>query len=175
MNSFKSVIEKPLSPIRSESAMIDDDNEIDTITTKIYKLPLPTNKPKTNKSISKKGSQSKSLEKKSMISSTFLEKKEKPSTTSVTNTSVAKQTHQTSLNKSHRSITKKQEQSLSRIITTIPRSKYERRKWDEPYIGRRLDPPTPSPSPSLFVWPQDSDPDENDVPYEQNSTNERFL
>jgi hypothetical protein len=59
-------------------------------------------------------------------------------------------------------------------MTTTSFSKFPERKWDEPYVGVRFDPPTPPCSPSLFRWPQD-DPDDTDTVvtseiYEQNST-----
>jgi hypothetical protein len=172
MNFFKPMEDKPLSPIQSECGFIDGNNEIQneitTITTKLYKLPLPSIKPKMSKSLSKRRSRSKSLEKKPVIPS-----KEK-TITSLPDTSVPKRKRQPSSNKSHRTAIKKQ-QSLSTVMTTTPRSKYERIKWDEPYIGVRFDPPTPPCSPSLFVWPQDSDQDENDTPFEQNSINEKYL
>jgi len=151
MNLFKSNEDLSLSNIPNEKTIINDDNEINTITTKFYKLPLPSSKPKTNKPTSKKVSRSKSLEKKETI-------------TLLPNTPLPKRRHQTASNKSHQSTTKKQQQTLSTVITTTPRSKYEQSKWDEPYVGVRFDPPTPPPSPSLFIWPQDSDRDENDTP-----------
>jgi len=145
MNSSKLIEEKP---IQRESPIINHDNEINIIATKLYKLPLPSNKPKVPKSTLKRKLRSKSSEKKSTKLSTTSEKKE---TISLPNTSVSKSKHRTTI---------KKQQSLSPIITTIARSKYEQIKWDEPYVGVRFDPPTPPCSPSLFVWPEDSDQDE---------------
>jgi hypothetical protein len=163
MNLFKSNEDQFLSTIPNENTIINDDHEINTITRKFYKLPLPSNKP-----ISKKVSRSKSLEKKVIV-----EKKE--TIIVLPNTSLPRQRHQTVSNKSHQSTTtikkqqqqQQQQQALSTVITTTPRSKYEQTKWDEPYVGVRFDPPTPPPSPSLFIWPQDSsEQDENDTPCE---------
>jgi hypothetical protein len=145
MNSSKLIEQKP---IQRESPSINNDNEISIIATKLYKLPLPSNKPKVNKSTLKRKLRSKSSEKKSTKLSTSSEKKE---TISLPNTSVSKSKHRTTI---------KKQQSLSPIITTMARSKYELMKWDEPYVGVRFDPPTPPCSPSLFVWPEDSDQDE---------------
>jgi hypothetical protein len=182
MNQLKLNEDKSLSTVLSESLIInDDDNEINTITTKIYKLPLPSYKPKLNKLISNQRLRSKSLEKKPIISSKLFEIKESGTTTPPSsNTSHSKRRQETPTNKSHRSratITKQQQQqqSLSTVMTTTARSKYEQIKWDEPYVGVRFDPPTPPSSPTLFIWPKDNDHDENDTPIEQIPTNEVHL
>jgi hypothetical protein len=149
MNLFKTIEEKPLSPRQIKSTIIHADNEINRLTTKFYKLPLPSNKLKLNKSSSKKGSRSKFLEKKPLISPTLLEKKQ----TTTTTTSAPKRRQQTASNKSHRpKTTIKKQRSLSKTMTN----------WDEPYIGVRYDPPTPPCSPSLSIFLQD----ENDKPSE---------
>jgi hypothetical protein len=158
MNPPKPVEEKPASAIKSDRLIIKDDAEVDdqinTITTKIYELPLPLNKPKVKKVIPKRGSRSKSLEKKPVIPSTSLEKKE--TTASVPKRRRRTPTNQTPSNKPPRSPTKKQ-QPLSTVMTTTARSKYEQGRWDAPYVGVRFDPPTPPCSPSLFLWPQNTD------------------
>ncbi|CAF4410388.1 unnamed protein product, partial [Adineta steineri] len=110
--------------------------------------------------------QSKSSEKKPAKNSSS-DKKETTTTSSATTTSTSKTKQQTSSNKSNR-ITIKKQHSLSTVITTIPRSKYEQINWEEPYIGIRFDPPTPPCSPSLFIWPEDSDQDEDDRILKQN-------
>lgn len=152
--------------IQCESEIMNSDNDINTITTKIYKLPLPSNQLKTNKSTTKRRTRSKSLDKKPPLPSTLVERKEP---THSSTTSVSKRRQQTALNKSQQSTTaaiKKQQSSLSTVITTTPRSKYEHIKWDEPYVGIRFDPPTPPCSPATFTWPEN----ENNTPSEQNFT-----
>ncbi|CAF0878680.1 unnamed protein product [Rotaria sp. Silwood1] len=57
--------------------------------------------------------------------------------------------------------------TLSTILTTTSRSKYSGKKWDEPYIGLRFDPPTPPCSPSLYIWPYDSDEEDNQTSLEK--------
>jgi hypothetical protein len=112
---------------------------------KVYELSLPSHKQKTKKSLSKRRTRPKSSEK----------KEARPRTPSA-----SKRKRQVSTNRNS-SNTKKQS-SLSTTITTTPRSRYSQAKWDEPYVGLRFDPPTPPCSPSLFMWPQNSDPEESD-------------
>jgi hypothetical protein len=177
MNSFKSFEDKSLETIKSEHTVTNDDdkNEINSLTTKMYRLPLPSSRPKTTKSILKTRSRSKSLERKAMIPSRLIERKETKPTPLLANTPVPKRKNRTPSNKSHRSISKKQQQSLLTVITTTPRSKYEPLKWDEPYIGVRYDPPTPPSSPSYFPWSQINDQNENEIPYKLNSIDEIYL
>lgn len=171
MNSSKFIEERSSSFIESESTIIDGENiEMNTLTTKIYKLPLPSNKPKmNNKSNIKRKSRPKSAEKKPPIPSKVMERKEAIRSPSVPNPMNSKRKNPNPSNKPHRTLTKKQQQSLSTIISTTARSRYERARWEEPYTGIRFDPPTPPCSPSLFLWPQNSDRDDNDTPYIPNS------
>lgn len=171
MNSSRFLEGGSPSFIESESTIINGDNtEMNTLTTKIYKLPLPSNKPKINqKSHMKRKSRPKSLEKKPPIAPKVIERKETVRSPSLPNPNNSKRKNPNPSNKPHRTLTKKQQQSLSTIISTTARSRYERARWEEPYIGIRFDPPTPPCSPSLFPWPQDSDRDENDTPYKPNS------
>jgi hypothetical protein len=115
-----------------------------TITTKVYKLSLPSAKPKTRKFPPRKKIQLKSLEKNQIRPLSASKRKHQGST------------NQTSGNKSEAS-------TLSTIMKTIPRSKYSQTKWTDPYVSFRFDPPTPPCSPSLFVWIQDSDQEDNDT------------
>ena len=158
-NMFKYIEETSLSPIPSESTIISENNEvqkeINTITTKMYKLPLPSNKLKINKPFTKRGSRLTLIEKKPGIPPTSIEKKEKTTTTSQPDTSLSKQKRQISSKKPHPTTTKNQQP-----LPTIPVQ-----RWDEPYVGVRFDPPTPPCSPSLFIWPQNSERDENDTPF----------
>ncbi|CAF2376408.1 unnamed protein product [Rotaria sp. Silwood2] len=177
MNELKLIKEKLLPPIESNNMVTNDNNEIEhkinTITTKIYRFPLPSNKPKIIKPISKQDLL-KPLEKKSSIG-TFVEKKE---TTSLPNTSISKRrrqktTDRKSSSKSHRTTTKKQ-QFISTVVPTTLNSKYERTKWDEPYVGVRCDPPTPPCSPLSVVCSQNNDQNGSSTFVEQNSTNEVY-
>ncbi|CAF1146757.1 unnamed protein product [Adineta steineri] len=172
-NSLKLIDQKHLSPIQSKCSIINnnDDNKIpnetNLITARLYKLPLPSAKPRVSRISIKHGSQTKSSEKKLAKNSSSDKKETTTTTSSVTTTSTSKTKQQTSSNKSNR-ITIKKQHSLSTVITTIPRSKYEQINWEEPYIGIRFDPPTPPCSPSLFIWPEDSDQDEDDRILKQN-------
>ncbi|CAF1180743.1 unnamed protein product [Rotaria sordida] len=166
MNELKLIREKFLPPIKSKNTVINDDNklahEINTIATKVYRLPLPSYKPKINKSILKQ-ELLKPLEKKPAIT-TFVERKE---TTPLPNTSISKRrrqkiTDRKSSTKSHQTPTNKQ-QFISTVMPTTLNSKYERKKWDEPYVGVRYDPPTPPCSPLSVVCPQDNDQDGNNI------------
>ena len=163
-----------LISMNSSKSSLPIDNEINALTSKIYKLPLPSNHSKLNKSILKK--RSKSLERKPTIASKSNEKKETKPVPSVSNTPVPKQ-RKTPIpsNKSQRSITKKQQQSLSTVMTTTPRSKYGPQSWDEPYVGTRFDPPTPPSSPSYFPWSEFNDQYENEIPYILNSIDEIYF
>ncbi len=166
MNSSKS---SPPPPIESECS-----DEINTLTSKIYQLPLPSNHPQPTKSILKK--RSKSLERKPIVSTTIIEKKEIKSVSPVSNIiPISKRKNSILSNKSHRSLTKKQQQSLATVITTTPRSKYGPNKWDEPYIGPRFDPPTPPSSPSYFPWSQINDQNENETSYKLNFIDEIYF
>ncbi|CAF0829723.1 unnamed protein product [Rotaria sp. Silwood1] len=177
MTELKLIEKKPLPPIQNNNTVINNDNEIkhkiNTITTKIYRFPLPSNKPKTKKQISKQ-ELLKPLEKKTAIA-TFVERKE---TTSLPNTSVSKRrrqrtTDRKSSTKLHQITTKKQ-QYISTVVPTTLNSKYERTKWDEPYVGHRCDPPTPPCSPLSIASPRDNGQDRNNIFIEQNSTNEVY-
>jgi hypothetical protein len=166
MNSSKS----SSPPIESECT-----DEINTLTSKIYQFPLPSNHPQPTKSILKK--RSKSLERKPIVSTTIIEKKEiKSVSPPVSNIiPISKRKNSILSNKSHRSLTKKQQQSLATVITTTPRSKYGPNKWDEPYIGPRFDPPTPPSSPSYFPWSQINDQNENETLYKLNFIDEIYF
>jgi len=146
--------------IDDDTTTIIDDNDMSTISTKVYKLPLPTTKSKTSKSMVKKSSRSKSLEKPPILPSTLIERKETIST-SLPTTSTSKRK---SPERTRRATSKQQQQpqqSLSTIMMTTPRSKYEISRWDKPYVGARYDPPTPPSSPSVFTSVQETDQNEN--------------
>ncbi|CAF2095828.1 unnamed protein product [Rotaria magnacalcarata] len=178
MDQSKYTEEKPSSLIdRNNSLSNDDDVElqekIKKITTKMYRFPLPSNKPKTNTVISKH-TLLKPLEKQPHSTTTTVNKKE-PSTTSA-NTSIVKRKRQKTSdrkcsNKSNRTTTKKQ-QFISAVAQTVLKSKYERTKWDQPYVGIRKDPPTPPCSPSPLINSEDDNQDGKDTFLEQDSTNE---
>ena len=69
MNQFKITEEKSLSSIQNDNEI---ENDINIITSKIYKFPLPSNKSKVNKSAKKSGSSSKSSDKKEITTATLL-------------------------------------------------------------------------------------------------------
>ena len=174
MNASKFTEGRASSLVESDDTIINGEStEISTLTTKIYKLPLPSDKPKrNNKSNNKKKSRRpRSLERKPVPTSKIIERKEEEEGIRTPLLPNPKRKNPILSNKSHRTLTKKQQQSLSTIISTTARSKYERARWEEPYTGIRFDPPTPPCSPSLFRWPQDSDRDENETPFLPNSKN----
>jgi hypothetical protein len=108
------------------------------ITTKVYNFSLPSTKSRTmKKSLSNTITQSKSFEK--------------------------KETKKSSTSKRKPQISTNQKSGLSPLITTTSISKYSQAKWTEPYVGLRLDPPTPPCSPLLFVSIQDSDQEDSDT------------
>jgi hypothetical protein len=138
------------SHFKNDSQLIDDasDEQLDSrlITTKVYKLSIPVDQSKqSKKSPIRKIIHSKPTEKKQIRAS-----------------SASKRKRQVSMTK--RSMNKFE---LSTIIAATSISKYSERKWEEPYIGLRLDPPTPPSSPTLFVWVQDSDEEDEDTIYEK--------
>ncbi|CAF3645907.1 unnamed protein product [Rotaria sordida] len=138
---------KSISQIIEEIA--DAQKPIEPITTKVLKLLLPEEKTKLKKrSLRRRRSRSKSLDKR-LVRTPSASKRKHPILTD-----------QNSSNRSKPS-------SLSTILKTIPKSKYSARKWDEPYIGLRFDPPTPPCSPSLYIWPQDSDEEDNQTLFEK--------
>ena len=163
INKLKSTKEILLPPVESQSATTKDDiesnNANNKISTKIFQLPLPLIKSKINKSPSKQRSQPKSIEQKLDMPAVLSEKKETITATSISKIFTSKQryhalmSNQTSSNTTHQTRTEKQ-QLRSTAIPAITKSKYQRIQWDEPYVGVRLDPPTPPCSPSLFVRPQ---------------------
>lgn len=173
MDQPKIIKEKRSSVTSSNTVLNSDDHDledrINKITTKIYKFPLPSNKPKSSKSISK-SDLLKPVEKSSRLSTRSADKKE---TSMISpNTFVTKRKRQKPVdrklsNKSNQSTTKKH-QYISTVTPTVLKSKYEQAKWDQPYVSTRNDPPTPPCSPSSVLNIGDHDQENNDV---QESTN----
>ncbi|UJR10592.1 hypothetical protein I4U23_014789 [Adineta vaga] len=145
MDRLKSSEEKIFTPVQSKPSIIENKKPI-SVKTKLYKLPLPSNKAQIDKPLIKRKPQNKFIE---------------PSTTPVSSNTK----EQTSSNKPHRTTTTtiKNQNPLSTMITTTPRSKYEQISWEEPYVGVRFDPPTPPCSPFLYVWPQDHDQEHKEI------------
>ena len=146
----KSILLSSSLHFRSDSELIEEiyKSQIQQkpITSKVYRISLPEQKPKqTKKSPSKRRTRPKSTEKKAPRTLSASKRKRPAS--------------------SNRKSTDKSE--LSSMITTISRSKYSQKRWDQPYVGLRFDPPTPPSSPSLFIHIQDSDPDDHESSYEK--------
>jgi hypothetical protein len=138
------------SNLKTDSQLIEEvcQAQLDPrlVTTKVFKLSVPIDQSKKNKkSQTRKIIHSKSPDKRETQAS-----------------SASKRKRQESISK--RSMNKSE---LSTIMAATSISKYSQRRWDEPYVGHRLDPPTPPCSPSLFIWIHDSDEDDDEIAYEK--------
>ena len=151
-----SVILSPSSKIKNDSQIIANASKVQIqskpITTKFYKISLPSAQPKLAKIPPPRKSRSKSIEKQ-------------------TNKTTSTSRRKSQISKTRKSGNKRQSStSLTRTKTTTKSrstSKQLKLQWTAPYVGFRVDPPAPPCSPSIFSQLQDSDADEYDSSYEK--------
>ena len=138
---------------------VDGENPSNAVARKMYKLPLPSHQERSKDSSStKKISRSKSVDKKPNLDPLESDKRDLGRGVSPMPTAVASIPKRQTL----MSVTSPEhfQQPLRRkppplFTSSIPRrsaSKGESKKWSEPYVGARFDPPTPPSSPSLLLW-----------------------
>lgn len=142
------------------------ENDVQIITTKVYKLPLPSNKPKLIKSVPKQRLCAKSSENQLLVPTTLFQKKE---TTSLSNTSTSKRRRQKTSTRNEQSsnqsrqTSSRKEQYISTVQRTNLKAKNEQTKLYMPYLNIRYVPPTPPCSPSLSNFAEDTDQHECEV------------
>lgn len=174
MNRTKSIDEHSNASTRPDLTLLQEDfdgqNQINTIAPKVYKLPLPSQTVRRKQSLMKKETISKTSEKKNSVEPMFFDRNEfKPigiapaapqQHVSHLSGVAAKNKRQTftviNVNDRYRDDESIPTPSTPLISILTSSSKFEQSKWDEPYTGARIDPPTPPCSPSLLMCAEDS-------------------